>query len=63
MAQDIFSCGVAGHIVVVAEGKVHEFSSGKSGYDGGTAVADWLKPYVNTNLTVRKLSAKPSLAS
>jgi hypothetical protein len=50
-----------GHIVVVANGTVHEFSSSKSGYVT-TAVQTWLEPYQEKRLTVRKLPSKPALA-
>jgi len=50
-----------GHIVVVVDGVVHEFSSSKQGY-AATAVATWLEPQVD-RLTVRKLANKPALAT
>lgn len=51
-----------GHIVIVADGTVHEFSSSKGGYVT-TAVQTWLEPYQEKRLTVRKLPGKPALAT
>lgn len=51
-----------GHIVVVSDGTVHEFSSSKGGYVT-TAVDTWLEPYQSKRLTVRQLSGKPALAT
>lgn len=51
-----------GHIVIVANGTVHEFSYGKQGY-ATTDVQAWLEPYKTKKLTVRKLASKPALAS
>lgn len=51
----------AGHVVIVADGTVHEFSEGKGGYDS-TPVSDWLKPYKSTRLTVRRITRNPPLA-
>jgi hypothetical protein len=51
-----------GHVVVVADGTVHEFALSKNGYDA-TAVLDWLKPYNKMKLTVRQLSSKPAMAT
>ena len=49
-----------GHIVLVADGKVHEFkASAPSGYSC-KEVADWLEPYKTMKLTVRKLPNKPA---
>jgi hypothetical protein len=49
------------HIVLVAEGVVHEFAESKSGYDA-TEVTRWLKPYTNMKLTVRQLATRPARA-
>lgn len=52
-----------GHVVVVADGEVHEFkASDPSGY-GRTEVGHWLAPYKATKLTVRRLSAPLPLAA
>jgi hypothetical protein len=51
-----------GHIVLVVDGTVHEFSSSKGGYVS-TAVDTWLEPYKEKRLTVRKLPNRPALAS
>ena len=51
-----------GHIVLVADGKVHEFkASVPSGYSC-KPVTDWLSHYKATKLTVRKLPQKPARA-
>ena len=51
-----------GHIVIVANGEVHEFkASAPSGYRC-TAVAEWLEPYKSKKLTVRRLPKKPARA-
>lgn len=51
-----------GHIVIVADGEVHEFKAGTpSGYSR-RPVADWLEPYKKEKLTVRKLPSKPARA-
>jgi hypothetical protein len=51
-----------GHIVIVANGTVHEFkASTPSGY-ATTPVDKWLEPYKTKKLTVRKLAGKPALA-
>jgi hypothetical protein len=51
-----------GHIVIVADGEVHEFkASAPSGY-ATTAVTKWLEPYKTKKLTVRKLPSKPARA-
>jgi hypothetical protein len=53
----------SGHIVIVADGEVHEFkASAPSGY-ARTAVAQWLEPYKTKKLTVRKLPNKPARAT
>lgn len=52
-----------GHIVLVANGTVHEFkASAPSGYTQ-TPVATWLEPYKSKKLTVRQLPAKPARAT
>jgi len=52
-----------GHIVIVADGEVHEFkASTPSGYSR-TAVSKWLEPYKTMKLTVRRLPSKPARAS
>lgn len=52
----------SGHIVIVANGEVHEFKASKpSGYCR-TAVATWLEPYKTMKLTVRLLPTKPARA-
>jgi hypothetical protein len=52
----------SGHIVVVADGNVHEFkASAPSGYRC-SAVANWLEPYKTMKLTVRRLPNKPGRA-
>jgi hypothetical protein len=51
-----------GHIVIVADGIVHEFkASTPSGYNR-TEAAKWLEPYKTMKLTVRKLPGKPARA-
>ncbi len=50
-----------GHVVVVANGTVHEFALSKKGYFT-SSVETWLAPYKNMKLTLRKLSGKPALA-
>ncbi len=49
------------HIVLVAEGVVHEFAHSKGGYDA-TPVTVWLKPYNSMKLTVRQLATRPARA-
>jgi hypothetical protein len=49
------------HIVLVAEGVVHEFAESKGGYDA-TEVMRWLKPYTGAKLTVRQLATRPARA-
>lgn len=52
-----------GHVVLVANGEVHEFkASAPSGYTR-TPVAAWLAPYTAKRLTVRQLPGKPARAS
>jgi hypothetical protein len=55
-----------GHIVIVANGQVHEFHAGSSpGKPAGyacTEVATWLAPYKTKRLTVRRLPGKPARA-
>jgi hypothetical protein len=52
----------SGHIVIVADGSVHEFkASTPSGYKC-SSVLDWLEPYKTKKLTVRKLPSKPARA-
>jgi hypothetical protein len=51
-----------GHVVIVADGSVHEFAYSKKGY-ATTPVETWLEPYKNTKLTLRKLPGKPPLAA
>ncbi|HYP15083.1 MAG TPA: peptidoglycan-binding domain-containing protein [Bryobacteraceae bacterium] len=51
-----------GHVVIVADGFVHEFKySAPSGYTC-TPVLVWLAPYEKSKLTVRKLPGKPARA-
>jgi hypothetical protein len=51
-----------GHIVIVADGTVHEFKhSEPSGYNQ-TPVLTWLEPYKTMKLTVRRLPDKPKRA-
>ena len=50
-----------GHVVVVANGTVHEFALSKKGYFT-SSVETWLDPYKNMKLTLRKLPGKPALA-
>ena len=51
-----------GHIVIVANGVVHEFKgSDPSGYKQ-TPVNTWLEPYKTLKLTVRRLPNKPARA-
>lgn len=50
------------HVVIAANGTVHEFSQENKGYLP-TPVATWLKPYKTEKLTLRKLPGKPALAS
>lgn len=51
-----------GHIVIVANGVVHEFKgSDPSGYNQ-TPVNTWLEPYKTLKLTVRRLANKPARA-
>ncbi len=53
----------SGHVVLVANGEVHEFkASAPSGY-ARTPVATWLQPYKTKKLTVRKLPDKPARAA
>jgi hypothetical protein len=48
-----------GHVVIVANGEVHEFkASVPSGYCR-TEVAKWLAPYKTKKLTVRQLPSNP----
>jgi hypothetical protein len=52
-----------GHIVIVADGEVHEFkASAPSGYRR-TDVTQWLEPYKTMKLTVRRLPTKPARAT
>ena len=51
-----------GHIVLVVNGKVHEFAETKGGYDQSD-VEDWLSVYKTTPLTVRRLPGPPARAS
>jgi hypothetical protein len=52
-----------GHIVIVANGWVHEFKhSAPSGY-AQTNVTNWLEPYHTSKLTVRRLQEKPVRAT
>lgn len=52
-----------GHIVLVANGFVHEFKpKAGSGY-ACTPVAQWLEPYKSVPLTVRRLPSRPARAS
>lgn len=52
-----------GHIVVVADGSVHEFkASSPSGYCCTPQVATWLQPYKSAKLTVRRLPNRPARA-
>jgi hypothetical protein len=53
----------SGHIVIVANGEVHEFSGSAGGYRSASSVTAWLEPYDSTLLTVRKLGSKPPLAA
>ena len=50
-----------GHVVIVANGTVHEFGFSKKGY-ATSAAETWLEPYKNMKLTLRKLPGKPTLA-
>ena len=51
-----------GHIVIFANGEIHEFkASAPSGYNH-TPAAQWLEPYKTMKLTVRKLPNKPARA-
>jgi hypothetical protein len=51
-----------GHIVIVANGEVHEFkASAPSGYRC-SPVKTWLEPYKTMELTVRRLPNKPARA-
>lgn len=49
-----------GHVVLVADGTVHEFSAGKGGY-AATPVLDWLGTHGKQS--VRKLASKPAFAT
>jgi hypothetical protein len=52
-----------GHIVIVADGTVHEFKASEpSGY-ATTAIDKWLEPYKTMKLTVSQLQQKPALAA
>lgn len=52
-----------GHIVLVADGTVHEFkASAPAGYTC-TPVSKWLEPYKTKKLTVRRLPSKPARAA
>jgi poly(3-hydroxyalkanoate) synthetase len=51
-----------GHIVLVVNGKVHEFAKSQNGYRQSD-VEDWLSDYKTEKLTVRRLPGPPARAS
>ncbi|AHG90076.1 Peptidoglycan-binding domain 1 protein [Gemmatirosa kalamazoonensis] len=62
-APDDYLMWSGGHIVLVSGGNVYEFKASEpSGYNC-TPVDDWLEPYKQKRLTVRKLPERPARAN
>jgi hypothetical protein len=58
----ICGTGIGHHVVLVANGTVHEFAFSKEGYKA-TPVQEWLGPYQAEKLTVCELPSRPALAN